>query len=46
MPWERTADFYGGVNGYYGYKPNSIKWALAENALGPIVIPFYFLFGY
>lgn len=29
-----------------GYKKGSLAWAIAENLLGPIVIPFYFWFGY
>ena len=44
-PWERTADFLGGVT-RTDYKPNSMGWAITENILGPIVIPFYFIFGY
>ena len=45
-PWERTADLLGGVNRNSGYKKGSVGWAIAENVLGPIVIPFYFMFGY
>ena len=30
----------------YVYKPSSDPWAIAEFILGPIVIPFYFLFEY
>ena len=45
-PWERTADWLGGVQYNEGYKKNSLKWGLAENIIGPIVIPFYFIFGY
>ena len=47
-PWERTADWLGGVKGNrgVGYKKGSLAWAIAENLLGPIVIPFYFWFGY
>ena len=44
-PWERVADFFGGVN-RGDYKKNSLKWGFVENILGPIVIPFYFMFGY
>lgn len=44
-PWERVADFFGGVN-RGNYKKNSLKWGSVENILGPIVIPFYFMFGY
>lgn len=51
MPWERTADFFGGVDRTirepsFTYKPNSLYWALAENVFGIGVIPFYFMFGY
>ena len=46
MPWERTADWFGGVKRSYGYKSNSLFWAITENLLGPIVIPLYFMFGY
>ena len=46
MPWERTADWFGGVQRECGYKQGSLAWGIAENLLGPIVIPFYFLFGY
>ena len=47
-PWERTADWLGCVKGNRGagYKKGSLAWAIAENLLGPIVIPFYFWFGY
>lgn len=44
MPWERTADFFGGVN--RGYKKGSLGWAAAENIWGIPIIPFYFMFGY
>ena len=46
LPWERTADFFGGVNRSSGYKPNSLEWGWAENIIGPLAIPFYFIFGY
>lgn len=51
MPWERTADWFGGVDrtiteSKFNYKQYSLYWALAENILGIGVIPFYFLFGY
>ena len=46
MPWERTADWLGGVNRSCGYKTGSLAWAIAENVLGPVAIPVYFLFGY
>ena len=45
MPWERTADWLGGV-GRASYKKGALTWAIAENLLGPSVIPFYFWFGY
>ena len=45
-PWERTAEFFGRANSVSNYKPNSMGWAIAENILGPVVIPFYFMFGY
>ena len=45
MPWERTADWFGGVNRGY-YKKSSLKWGISEYFLGPIVIPFYFLLGF
>jgi hypothetical protein len=46
-PWERTADWLAGVNGRdCGYKSGSLAWGIAENLLGPIVIPVYFIFGY
>ena len=47
-PWERTADLLGGVKGNRGagYKKGSLAWEITENLLGPIVIPFYFWFGY
>ncbi len=44
-PWERTADLFGGVE-RLDHKPNSIAWAIAENLLGPAVIPFYFAYGF
>ena len=46
LPWERTADYFGGVNRSSGYKKDSIGWSFAELILGEFVIPFYFLFGY
>lgn len=45
MPWERTADWLGGVN-QGNYKKGSLVWGITENLLGPIVIPFYLLFGF
>ena len=45
-PWERTADFFGGVKRSDGYKKGSLGWSIAQLLLGPIVIPFYFMFGY
>ena len=45
MPWERTADWLGGVN-RGDYKKGSLVWSITENLLGPIVIPFYLLFGF
>ena len=44
MPWERTADWLGGVN-RGNYKKDSLVWGITEN-LCPIVIPFYLLFGF
>ena len=47
MPWERTAEWLGHAsNPSLGYKSGSLPWGIVENLLGPIVIPFYFLFGY
>ena len=45
-PWERTADWLGGVDRACGYKAGSLGWGVAENILGPLVIPIYFLYGY
>ena len=45
MPWERTADWLGGVNRGF-YKRNSLGWGIVENIFGTIIIPFYFLFGF
>ena len=45
MPWERTADWLGGVN-RGDYKKGSLVWGIIENLLDPIVIPFYLLFGF
>lgn len=45
MPWERTADWFGGVNRGY-YKKGSLVWAFAENILGVGIIPWYFIFGF
>ncbi len=48
-PWERTADYFGGVNrenSIWHYKSNSLEWSIAELLLGPILIPFYFMYGY
>ena len=45
MPWERTADFFGGIDRGF-YKKDSLTWALFENIFGIIVIPLYFIFGY
>lgn len=45
MPWERTADFLGGVN-RGNYKAGSLVWGFIENIFGVFAIPFYFLFGY
>ena len=48
MPWERTADWLGGVKGNrgVGYKQGSLGWGIAENIFGPAVIILYFLLGY
>ena len=47
MPWERTADWFGGVNrGDTYYKENSFDWGIALLFLGVLTIPFYFIFGY
>lgn len=45
MPWERTADWFGGVN-RGNYKKGSLGWSFSEIFLGMGIIPFYFLFGY
>ena len=45
-PWEYSADQMGGVKRNFAYKQNSLKWSIAENILGPVVILLYFLFGY
>ena len=45
MPWERTADWLGRVN-RCNYKKGSLAWGIVENLLGPVVIPFYLLFGF
>ena len=45
-PWERIADWLGGVNRPSGYKKGSLAWGIVENLLGPIFIPIYFMFGY
>ena len=45
MPWERTADWLGGVD-RKDYKEGSLAWGIAENILGPVVILLYFIFGY
>mgnify|MGYP001086981244 CR=1 FL=1 len=47
MPWERTADWFGGVNrGNNYYKKGSLEWSFAELYLGTILIPLYFIFGF
>jgi hypothetical protein len=46
FPWERTADWLGGVDRSSGYKDGSLGWSISENLLGVAVIPFYFWFGY
>lgn len=46
MPWERTADWLGGVQRDTGYKMGSLAWGIIENTLGPIAIPAYMLLGY
>lgn len=48
MPWDRMADFCGGVDrsSTTGYKKGSLGWAFAENILGVGFIPYYFIFGY
>ncbi len=47
-PWERTADWFGGVkeNRNFEYKHGSLAWSILENLLGHIVTSFYFWFGY
>ncbi|MBR3864974.1 MAG: RHS repeat-associated core domain-containing protein [Clostridia bacterium] len=46
MPWERTADWLGGVQRDFEYKPHSLTWGIIENLLGFVVVPFYLIFGY
>ena len=46
LPWERTADLLGGINRACGCKQYSIEWAIFENSVGPLMIPFYYAFGY
>ena len=46
MPWERTAEWFGGVQRETGYKKGSLGWGIAENILGPVVIPIYLIFGF
>lgn len=47
VPWERTAEWLGRAkNSSSGYKKYSLIWGIAENILGPIVIPYYFEYGY
>jgi hypothetical protein len=46
MPWERTADWLGGVQRNTGYKKGSLGWGIAENIFGPVVIPIYLIFGF
>ena len=46
LPWERTADFFGNVYREFDYKEGSLNWAIAENFLGVLIIPFYLLFGF
>ena len=46
MPWERTADLFGGAKRTFQYKNGSIAWSIAENVLGLRVVPFYLMFGY
>ena len=46
MPWERTADWLGGVRRKTGYKKGSLAWGIAENVLGLSIIPAYMICGY
>ena len=53
MPWERTADWFGGVNRTFTvngvaqtYKKGSLGWSFAELVLGWRVLPLYFIFGF
>ena len=46
MPWERTADFLGGVSRQDGYKDMSLFWGFLDNSTGPAIIPLYLILGY
>ncbi|MCI8368147.1 MAG: RHS repeat-associated core domain-containing protein [Clostridia bacterium] len=53
MPWERTADWFGGVsrtftiNGMsHSYKKGALGWSFAELLLGWRVLPLYFGIGF
>ena len=41
-PWERTADWFGGV-GCHTYLPGSLEWGISQFFLGPISVPLYLI---
>jgi len=43
-PWERTADYLGGVNRSSGYKEGSFAWGMLQFLIGPISVPLYYIF--
>ena len=42
-PWERTADFFGGVNRSGGYKEGSLAWGFSQYVIGPLSVPLYYI---
>ena len=45
-PWERTADWLGGVKwDECEYREGSLMWGLSQFVLGPVSVPLFYIFG-
>lgn len=42
-PWERTADWLGGVERDGGYTDGSLAWGIYQFIAGPVSVPMYLI---
>ena len=43
-PWERMADFWGGVYRDSGYRDGALAWGFSQYILGPLSVPLFYYF--